>query len=251
MNGKLTSDNYFEDTYYMSVSAFKKLNYCEVAGLEPWGEPSTAMLIGSYVDAYVEGTLDRFKENHPELISSRGATKGQLKADYKLADTICEYIDSDKVFSQFMSGEKQVVMTGEIAGVPFKIMIDSYSKGIAINDLKVMRTVTDRSGKYIDFIGDWGYDIQMACYQEIVRQNTGERLPTYICAVTKESPINSVIVNIPQEYLDVALYEVESKLPHLYDVKRGLVVPVGCGVCKSCIAQRPVTPIISYKELVG
>lgn len=247
----LTQENYLEDDEYMSVSSFKKFKYCELAGFNTYKSiPSEAMLVGSYVDSYIEGTLDNFREKHPNIFSSRGATKGELKSEFKYAEKICEFITKDKVFSQFMSGEKQVIMTGEIAGVPFKIKMDSYSPSIAINDLKVMRSVTGRDGAYVDFITPWGYDIQMACYQEIVRQNTGEKLLCYICAVTKEDPINSVIVNIPQLFLDRALYMVESELPHFYKVKQGLILPKGCGKCNVCISKRDKTPIISMEDLM-
>lgn len=247
----LTSDNYYDKDEYMSVSEFKRYQKCEVFGIQGYMEQMTdAMLIGSYVDSYIEGTLSKFKEEHPEVFSSRGENKGELKAPYKNADTICEYIDNDKVFSQFMSGEKQTIMTGNIAGVPWKIKMDSYSKGIAINDLKVMRTVTDSSGNYYDFITPWGYDIQLACYQEIVFQNTGERLPCYICAVTKETPINSVIVNITQDFLNKALYKVESLAPRFYDIKMNKEEPLGCGLCDNCISMRKSTPIISLEDLI-
>lgn len=246
----LTNENYFEDTHYMSVSSYKKFKRCEVDGLIPFGAMTDSMMVGSYVDAYIEGTLDEFKQQYPEIFSSRGVTKGELKSEYKYADEICKFITEDAVFSEFMSGEKQVIMTGEINGVPFKIKMDSYSPHIAINDLKVMRTVTNSQGEYYDFISQWGYDIQLACYQEIVRQNTGEQLPCFICAVTKESPINSVIVNIPQYVLDKALYKVESEIQHIYDVRQGNIEPVGCGKCKSCISMRKETPIISMEDFV-
>lgn len=246
----LTEDNYYEDDEYMSVSAFKRFQKCEVDALLPWGEPTDSMMVGSYVDAYVEGTLDKFKAEHPEIISSRGATKGELKSEFQKAQEICDYIDKDRTFKQFMSGEKQTIMTGQIAGIPFKIKMDSYSPGIAINDLKVMRTVTNNAGQFYDFITPWGYDIQLACYQEIVRQNAGSKLLCYICAVTKETPINSVIVNIPQVYLDRALYNVESMIKHYYDVKTGVVAPVGCGVCSTCISKRTNTKIISLQDII-
>lgn len=246
----VTHSNYFEDTGHMSVSKFKKFLKCEVDGLSEWGKPTPSMLVGSYVDSHIEGTLDKFKEEHPEIISTRGVSKGQLKAEFKQADEIIEYLEQDEVFMQFMSGEKQTIMTGEIVGVPFKIMMDSYSKGIAINDLKVMATVTNYQGEYYDFISKWGYHYQLAAYQEIVFQNTGERLPVYICAVTKETPINSIIVNIPQTTLDVALYEVESNIQRFYEVWKGEVDPIGCGKCKSCIGSRKETPIISMDELL-
>ena len=140
----VTADNYYECTDYMSVSLFKKFQKCEVGGLLPFEQPTTPMLVGSYVDSYIEGTLDKFKLEHPEIISTRGSTKGELKSDFVMAEEICRFIDNDARCQQFLSGEKQTVMTGEIAGVPFKIKMDSYSPEKAITDLKVMRIVTGK-----------------------------------------------------------------------------------------------------------
>lgn len=250
MSKILNNENYYDDDEYMSVSSFKRYQKCELEGMQPWGEPSDAMLVGSYVDSYVEGTLDKFIADNPQIISSRGATKGELKSEFQKASEICKYIDNDRVFKQFMSGEKQTIMTGVIGGVPFKIKMDSYSKGIAINDLKVMRTITDSKGNFYDFITPWGYDLQLACYQEIVRQNTGEKLLCYICAVTKETPINSVIINIPQVFLDRALYTVESTIQRYYDIKMGKIEPQGCGICPTCIKNRKKSMIISLQDII-
>jgi hypothetical protein len=248
---QLTVQNYYDQDEYMSVSSFKLYKECEKKGLVGFGKPTEAMLVGSYVDSYIEGTLEEFKLNNPEIISSRGESKGQLKSEFRYADEICKFIDNDKVFSQFMSGEKQRIMTGEIGGVPFKIKMDSYSPNIAINDLKVMATITTRNTKlYYDFITPYGYDLQLGAYQEIVYQNTGVKLPVYICAVTKESPINSIIINIPQQILDSRLYEIETNIKRFYDVKMKRVEPNGCGICSICIAERKETPIISLLDIV-
>lgn len=217
----------------------------------PFETPSDDQLIGSYVDAWVGGSLDKFKEEHPEIISTRGATKGQLKAGFKKADEIIEYMKHNPTIMQFLQDEKQVVMTGEIEGVPTKIMIDNYSKGIAIVDLKIMRTITDRAGQYIDFISQWGYQYQGAIYQEIVYQNTGERLPFFIVAVTKETPINSVIVEIPQEILDTSLETVKSTIARYYDIWKGKEQANGCGICPTCISKRVDTPLISMYDLMS
>ena len=143
--------------------------------------------------------------------------------------------------------KKQTIWTGKIAGVPFKAKLDIYSKGIAINDLKVLKTVTNKQGEFYDFITPWGYDIQLAIYQELVLQNTGEKLPCFICAVTKESPINSVIVNIPQVILDKALYKVESNSVRYYNIMTKKIEAVGCGKCKHCIEQKRYTNHINVR----
>ena len=92
---------------------------------------------------------------------------------------------------KYMAGEKQRIMTGEIGGAKWKIKMDSYIEGVAIVDLKAMASITDlkwvKDIGYLDFVRYWGYDIQGAVYQEIVRQNTGKQLPFYIAAATKEN----------------------------------------------------------------
>ena len=78
---QLTDYNYYTqeaNRRYFSVSLFKSFNGtwahhgCEFAAMKTlsgeWTEPTNpAMMVGSYVDAYVEGTLDQFKRNHPEI----------------------------------------------------------------------------------------------------------------------------------------------------------------------------------------
>lgn len=248
----MNNDSYYADKNFMSVSRYKKLKKCEVDGLKDFDNEnlSDALLMGQYIDRYIEGTLDEFKLEHPEMISTRGKTKGQLKAVFKQADEICNFIDNDKLISQFLSGDKQTVMTGKINDVPFKIKMDSYAKGIAISDLKVMRTITNDKGEYYDFITKWGYDIQLACYQEIVFQNTGEKLPCYIVAVTKETPINSAVIQIPQEILDTVLYNVTEDIQHFYDVLTHEIEPTPCGKCKTCISKRD-TPLITMSDLMN
>ena len=72
----LTAENYYSqeaNEEYMSVSQFKDFcgTYgkmpCEFTAMEKlkgrWEEPkSKALMVGSYVDSYFEGTLDKFKE---------------------------------------------------------------------------------------------------------------------------------------------------------------------------------------------
>ena len=106
---------------------------------ERWEEPkSKALMVGSYVDSYFEGTLDSFKANNPDLFKRDGG----LKAEYVKADEIIERIERDAYFMKYMSGEKQVIMTGELFGAKWKIKIDSYIPDVAIVDLKVMASIT-------------------------------------------------------------------------------------------------------------
>lgn len=206
----LTPENYYSpeaNFEYMSVSQFKDFSGtygqvgCEARAMaklrgEYQEEKTTALLVGSYVDSYFEGpeSLERFKSENPEIFTQ----KGELRAEYKKADTIIQRIESDEYFMQCMSGEKQVIMTAEIFGIPWKIKIDSYVKDIVITDLKIVESIKKmkwvRDLGYLDFIRFWGYDTQGAIYQETVRQNTGKRLPFYIAAASKE-PTTDIEVN--------------------------------------------------------
>lgn len=186
MGMQLTEENYYSDIAnyeYMSVSQFKDFNgtygrvACEEAALAKLkGEyaqaSSTALMVGSYVDRYFEGTLDAFKSEHTEMFKK----DGNLKAEYVKADALIQRAERDELFMKYMSGEKQVIMTAELYGTPWKIKMDSYIPGVAIVDLKVMASLTKlewvRDIGYLDFVRYWGYDIQGAIYQEVVYQNT-------------------------------------------------------------------------------
>jgi hypothetical protein len=113
---KLTSENYFSpenEQFYMGSSQFKNFRKCEAAALaelrgEYRREVTDALLVGSYVDAHFEGTLDIFRAQHPEIFKK----DGELKVQYKRADKMIQRAERSELFMQFMSGEKQEIMTG-------------------------------------------------------------------------------------------------------------------------------------------
>lgn len=252
----INASNYFsrENTLnYMSVSQFKSFEKCEFSALEEVNGrysrvESTALLVGSYVDAYYEGTIDLFVANHPEIRKKDGT----LKADYVQAELIIERLKRDEMFSRYMSGEKQAVFTGEIEGVPVKVKVDSYHPGKAIVDLKVMRDFkpiyVPAQGR-LNFIEAWRYDLQGAVYQEIVLQNTGAKLPFYIAAATKEPTPDLEIFEIPQEVLDVQLDLFRANVRRYQLIKEGLIEPIRCGRCECCKESKVLNKITSWEEL--
>ena len=76
----LTQKNYFSkkaNLHYMSVSQFKAFEKCQNAALaEVRGkykrETSVAMQVGSFVDAYFEGTLEQFVKSNPDIAKKGG-----------------------------------------------------------------------------------------------------------------------------------------------------------------------------------
>lgn len=253
----ITSENYFSpenQLKYMGASQFKAFMKCEASALaeikgEHIREKSVALLVGSYVDAHFEGTLDIFIAQHPEILLKSGG----LKSDYQYANYIIERIERDPLFMEYMSGKKQVIYSGEIQGVPFKIKVDSDFED-KIVDLKIMKDFApvwnDDAHAKQNFVEAWGYDIQGAIYQEIKRQNTGKKLPFIIAGATKEKPEPDIgLFEIPQSDLDFAMQTVTDNVNRFERIKQGLEEPTRCESCPYCRRTKKLTAVRDYKEL--
>lgn len=253
----LTSETYFSpenQMAYMGASQFKAFMACPAAALaeirgEYRQEETTALLVGSFVDAYFEGTLDLFKAKHPELFKRDGC----LKSEYIRAEQMIQRVERDPLFMKYMGGDKQVILSGEISGVPYKIKIDSYHPHKAIVDLKTVKDFSpiwdDKQHAKLNFADFWRYDIQGAIYQEIVRQNTGETLPFFLAAVTKENHPDLCVMSIPDEVLNVALEEVKENSPRFFAIKAGEELPSRCEHCDFCKDTKQLKKIIDYRDL--
>lgn len=243
---QLTAENYYSteaNREFMSVSQFKSFQKCEAAAIaELRGEytrpRTTALLVGSYVDSWFEGTLDTFRIDNPEIFKS----DGKLKADYIQAEAIIERVQKDKLFMEYMAGEKQRIFSAELFGCKWKIKVDSYHPN-KIVDLKIMRTMERIMG--ISFIVHWGYDIQGSVYQAI----EGNRKPFYIAAATKEAPTDLEVIHIPQYALDEALCFVGKSMPRVLAVKNGEVNAERCGRCPHCRATKVLTAPIDMEDV--
>lgn len=268
----LSANNYYSketDIQYLSVSQIKKFLGCPAkpgceakAIAELKGEyeqpKSDALTIGSYIDIKLTGTdadLAQFIEEHPEIISSKGKTKGELKADYKFADKMIAraFRDADNggIFMKTLKGDKQKIFTGEIHGFPFKIKPDVLGASF-ITDLKTTESITKRcyAKGWYNFINFWNYPLQGAVYQEIVRQNTGMKLPFYIAALSKESEPDIGVFQIPQDDLDAALAEITpEKLERIVALKEGKITPKRCERCDYCRSTKVIKAPVDYNTL--
>lgn len=260
----LTAENYYSaeaDRRYMSVHQYLDfVGHMGVRGCEAhamaklngeWEDKTTsAMLVGSYVDSYFEDTQDGFIKTHPECFTK----KGELKAEYKMANKMIARCEASSYFMQYLSGEKQVIMTGYLFGTEWKIKMDSYIPDVLIADLKTTSKLNDQ-WKVLDygwvcFVEYWGYTVQLAVYQKIVEINTGKKLPCYIAAVTKEEYPDIEIIGIPQSDLDHALNGVEMNMSSVLAVKSGEVEPFRCGKCNYCKSTKVLTRPICMHDLI-
>jgi hypothetical protein len=244
----ITYDNYYDietNKNYFSASQIKDFMKCEAYALAKingeWEDPapSTAMLVGSYVDAYFTGNIDRFIEQHPEVCKKDGT----LKANFDHAETIISRIERDDVMMQFLGksagskAEYQKIFTTELVDedakrtYAFKAMIDVLHRDVNGTDLIVdLKIVKDFKPVWDEalrvkrpWIEAWGYDLQLALYSLIAQGATklawekyvevnGARDPDepvpitdaemYIAAATKESEPDIGLFKIPWERAD-------------------------------------------------
>lgn len=253
----ITNENYFSsenNLKYMGSSQFKAFQKCEAAALaEIKGEYvrpiSDALLIGSFVDAYFEGTIELFKEKHPEIFTKNGT----LKSQYQHAEYMIQRVERDTKFMQYMSGEKQKIFIGKISEVPFKIKVDSYHPECIV-DLKCVKDFesiwNDLKGVKENFAFYWGYHIQGAIYREIVRQNTGNTLPFFLVAITKEKPEPDFdLIHIDEDILDEALDEVKNLASRFQKIKSGEIIPQRCEKCAWCRRTKILEGAVNLSEL--
>lgn len=247
----LNNDNYFSpeaNRTYWSVSQFKSFNKCEACGLaesrgEYQREETDALLIGSYVDAYFSDEMGDFTErNADKMFSKRG---GGLLSKFSHADEIIDRVQRDPVMMEYLTGEKQTVMTAELFGVPWKIKMDVYNEQ-RIVDLKCVKDFEDIYEKgfgWRSWIEYWGYDIQGAVYQKVEQIVSGrdEPLPFFLAAVTKEKTPDIKLIQIPQHVLDTALAIVEAKIERFDLIKQGEVEPMRCEKCDYCKRTKKLT----------
>ena len=281
---KLNNSNYYgtkANNEFMSVSQFKQFQKCEAMALaelkDEYERPkSKALLLGSFVDEMLTGTkVSQIKfivENRSEIfqkssklskIDNEGliAIATDYFADLFNADNkpyaeivqaleTIEKIKKQPLMMKHFKSKHQTIMIGEIAGVPFKIKMDNYKPGEFIADGKYMASL--RSPNLFEpMVKYWGYDLQMSVYQEIVYQNTGERLPTYLDIATKETPSHLAVAEINQYDLDEALEKVKALAPRYQAIKKGEIEPIRCGEydCHYCTETNIITEPIDSNYL--
>ena len=247
---RLTEKNYYgqnANQEYMSVSQFKDFLKCPAMAMaklkgEYVPEKSRALLLGSYVDEMLTGDEDSqvkfITENYDELYK-RG---GSPYADVSQANETIARIRKQPLMMHYLNGKHQVIMMGEIEGVPFKIKMDSFDPEEYITDLKYMASLRSPN-LFTPMVEYWGYDIQAACYQEIVYQNIGKRLPFYFDVATKEKPAHLAFGQISQWNIDKAMDTVRANIVRFQKIKAGELEAERCEDygCDYCTETKIIT----------
>lgn len=288
---QLTENNYYStaaDLEYFSVSQYKSFMRCEAATMaELKGEyeadsNNTALLVGGYVDAAIEGTLDKFKEENPDIFTTKKVlalndeemikhhpewfTKsGRLKAEMSMkkieeaepsyikteyVGLKSEYIKAEEIIEKLTADETCMkFLSGEKQVILTFEMFGAWWK-VKLDSFVRDKCIADlKAARDIEGLPKWRYDIQGAVYQKGVELNDLGKLPFYLVVATKEAVTELGIFQIPQSTLDLALGEVEENMPHLIEVKSGKIEPTRCEKCDYCKRTRKTT-IRNYNELL-
>lgn len=255
---KLTNSNYYTpeaNREFWSTSLFKAFARCEARGLAivngEYSQPETdALLIGSYVDAYFSGELDEFIKRDGDKMFKKN---GELYAKFFRASEMIDRVEKEPVLMDYLTGERQVIKTAEMFGVPWRVKMDVYN-GDRIVDLKTVKDfepIYQKGFGFRSWVEFWGYDIQGAIYQRVEQLATGrdKPLPFYIVAVTKEAVPDVDLIEIPQYMLDAALAVVESKIDRFDLVKIGELAPERCGTCDYCKLTKTIKGPRTFEPL--
>ena len=276
----ITKDNYDDVRDILSASTIKAFANCEAAALaELKGEysrpTSTALLVGSYIDAALDsdGELDKFLTAHPEIVNSR---TGALKADFQRAADIVARCKEDALFRALTVDSPaeghQYIVTGTIGTdgngnhIPCKgkldfLLMPDYLEQLAarfphwadffrsaaaagglIIDLKSAANTdeqwSDEDGCRIPWLQSWRYDRQLAIYRELYRQRSEHVLPVLVVVATKEPNTSLLALTIDSGTLDEGLADAQALAPRAWAVMHGQAEPCYCGHCAHCRSVR-------------
>lgn len=254
----LTQESYFSkeaDIEYMSVSQWKLFNECEAKALATiqGQEDATfkeAFLEGQLFEELVSGDAKLFIAKHPEMISSRGATAGQLKSEYKAVLNAAEKFNNQNFFREIIDKcEKQTILIGEIEGIKVKCKLDLFDKETnSIYDIKCMKDFKEQWSKeektYKPWYYTYNYVLQLAVYRELVRQNFGEPKEIGLIAATKESIPDIDAKSFSSYLLDLELETFKNKVKRYDDIKKGKIIPVKCNCCDYCKSVKEIKEFV-------
>lgn len=268
----LTADNYYKhdtDFQYLSFSVFKDFEQCEAATLaklkddyKPKSSP-IPLLVGNYVHSYFESQRSHqqfIAENHKEIISQSGSTKGQPKAPFKQANKMIKTLSNSQLFQDvYMPGNKEVIVTGKIEGLNWKGKTDSLNlKEGYFCDLKTVDLIhkghfNSDERAWENFVINRKYEMQMMIYQELIHQTFGIWCEPFIFAVSKQNVPDKVALKFESDEMHDRMNEdvelIKRDEHHIWEVMMGEVKPKRCEQCEYCRLTKELTDFIDVADL--
>lgn len=274
---QLTDENYYTseaDREYMSCSQYQDFLSCEARALAKLQgryipEPSEALIVGNYFHTAMESEeahIAFINEHFSDIFKTKvDKHSGELipvgmYAPYVKADEMIAACYSDPLIKSLidMPGENEVIMTGELFGVPWKIRLDKYmpDKRLIV-DWKTTADINKTEynpmlGERESFVEALGYMMRAAVYTEIEKQYTGKDTDAnfVIVAISKQDPPDkaALLLNHRQRY-DWELEQIEKNMMNIRRIKNGELRPRRCGMCDYCRRTKVLKKIIPYYVL--
>lgn len=255
---KLTEQNYHDlasNQAFISASQIKSAMECEsrwqaeVQG--KYVRTMEAFKEGYYFEKILTGTDDEialFQSQNSDMFSSQGATKGQLKANFKKVESAIEAVQRQDLLMQIIqNADKQVIMTGEICGVPVKAMVDlMLPKSKSIYDLKCManfnRSYSEQAEAYQEWWLSYNYHVQMYIYASLAAQNglTTNTSKYGLIAASKQEQSDVKALVFGKDTMLAAEGGVVYTIGRMKDIRSG-DEPNRCGRCAWCLSQKVIT----------
>lgn len=272
---ELTQENYYQDTSRLSYSRYKRYKQCQAKayaidkGIWTEERDETPLLLGNYVHSYFESpeAHEHFlTENGDKLLAKAGKNKGKLKSDFVIGDKMIESLKDDDGFNRLYHGypsdkaEKEMIVFGEIEGVPVKGKLDSVnlSRGYFV-DLKTMKSIyaeewnaelRKRVPAAVNNILNFSYHGQLGLYRELLKQMIGQEFRPLIVAVSKENVPDKDILKIDEEWLEEGLDNLKADIVEVWDVIQGRQKPKKCGHCDFCRSEKKLNAVIGLNDLI-
>jgi len=180
-----------------------------------------------------------------------------LRAEYLLANTMIDCLQEDLFVMSYLDGEKEKILTAEMFGTPWKIMMNVH--GIVprqIVDLITTRSIVERvwdesTKAYLSFVELYKAPLKAAIYSEVERLAMGRASEDWsefmMVAVSKENYPDKAVINMTNPTrLAAELAAVQAAMPRLIALKAGLEEPIRCGNCNYCRSTKVLNKVIQY-----
>lgn len=241
----LTKENYYSNeanNVYWSASLVKEFMDCPARAVaELHGEYerplTTALLVGGFIDAWFEGdeAFYQFIEDHRSEIFQANGKK--MRSEFIKAGDMINRARDDELFMEYMEGDKQTIMTGELFGFPFKCKFDVLhtERTVDLKTVKDFEPVYVKGQGKLSFADAWNWPLQMAIYQQIRAQNEGGEIkPCYLACITKQTPPDIEVVQVDDESMQAEMEVLAEKMPLFDAFKQGVIEPHRCEKCEYC-----------------
>lgn len=249
----LTPDNYHSEearALWISSSDVKQAMQCEAMwaaqdqGKYRRPEGTAAFAYGHLFEEALTGNAETYIAQHPELTVTRGTRKGELYAEYAGALPLAAAVRRSAYLAELIDRcRKQVILTGELCGLPVRAMMDLVDEDGSIYDIKSAKDFreawdNDRQA-YLDWWAVWKYPVQLWIYREIARQN-GLTVPHVGLIAGCKCNFDVQAIRFSEETLQAAQADTEYTMRRMAAIRKG-EPPEECGQCAWCLSQKQIT----------